>query len=660
MLKALPYPALLVRKNSLEIEDLNDKAQKLLGFSEDKVREITLEDIFPEKLLGSFFETLAECLEEGKTAVKRLYIKAFGEKRLVPVEVGVGEADKEHLLIILRDLTGSTEGDVEYIRNLYRVLSHINALVTSATDEKAMLQSAVDILSSCNLFEYVAIFRSEGNEPVAEAGEKRGKESSLCFPIAPGGKRTEYFLTVSRKEGIAFSPYELELLSEVAHDLAHGIGHVRMADRLKRISVEDELTGLPNRIAFIRSLSFYMKEAKRRKRPLGLVIFDIDNFGEINQAFGQETGDRIILETVARLKASVRDSDVIARTGADEFATLVTEGDIPKACAELIERLRSSFRNPIRLKSETLYVTFSAGVSVFPTDAEEAETLFTNAYSALQQAKRAGGNTTVFFTRKVANAFEVAVKIRSEARKALEKGEFTLFYQPKIDLSTKKIAGAEALIRWIKKGKVVPPMKFIPVVEGSELIHEVGQFVISEACRQIGVWKEKGINIPVAVNVSPSQLKSATFVKGISAFTDTCKGNLDLLEVEITESVIMENPPEVITFLQALSASGIKTYIDDFGTGYSSLAYLKKLPVHAIKIDREFIKDIPHSRDSLEIVKMIIRLADQLGFKTVAEGVEKEEQEEVLRDLGCDYAQGFLYSPPLPAEEFEGVVWRWI
>ena len=189
VLGALPYPALLVRKDSLRIEKLNDKAEKLFGSSGDSIRGISLEEVFPEKLLGPLFETLAECSEKGKPAVRRLYVKAFGERRLIPVEVGVGEADKDHMLVILRDLTGSTEGDVEYIRNLYRVLSHINALVTSATDEKAMLQSAVDILSSCNLFEYVAIFRSDGEKPVAEAGEKKGEESSLCFPISPGGKR---------------------------------------------------------------------------------------------------------------------------------------------------------------------------------------------------------------------------------------------------------------------------------------------------------------------------------------------------------------------------------------------------------------------------------------------------------------------------------------
>jgi len=226
-----------------------------------------------------------------------------------------------------------------------------------------------------------------------------------------------------------------------------------------------------------------------------------------------------------------------------------------------------------------------------------------------------------------------------------------LYYQPKIAFSTGKLKGAEALIRWIKDGKVIPPYKFIHILEESELICDVGEWVIEEACEQIKKWKEKGIEIDVSVNVSPLQLRDLSSIEDIVSTIASC--NISNLEVEITESALMEDVSKSISFLETLLNAGVKTYIDDFGTGYSSLAYLKRLPVYGIKIDREFIKDIPEHREDIEIVRAALSLAKVYKMKTVAEGPETEEQIKILKDLGCDFAQGYYFSKPLPAEEFE-------
>jgi EAL domain-containing protein (putative c-di-GMP-specific phosphodiesterase class I) len=320
---------------------------------------------------------------------------------------------------------------------------------------------------------------------------------------------------------------------------------------------------------------------------------------------------------------------------------------------KLIERIRQALSHSLVVDSQELYITFSYGVSLFPSDVKTHDVLFTNAIASVNRAKQLGGNRVVFFSEEVLTSTEDRLKLRTDLRKALERKEFVLFYQPKIDLSTGKVSGCEALIRWKKRGKFIPPSKFLPLLEEGELIHEVGEWVVTEACTQLKTWKERGIDISVAVNVSPAQLKIPAFADRLLYSISSCGGLFENFEIEITESTIMEDTAMSVEFLNTLASYGIRTYIDDFGTGYSSLAYLKKLPVYALKIDREFVKDLPHDRDDLEIVKATVLLAKTFGLKTVAEGTETREQVELLRELGCNYAQGYYFAKPMPVKEFE-------
>ncbi len=373
----------------------------------------------------------------------------------------------------------------------------------------------------------------------------------------------------------------------------------------------------------------------------------------MNEALGHNYGDLILKLVSVRLREVVRSSDFLGRIGADEFAVIIQSSKARTSVDRLVERLMDAFSMPLIINSSEMYITFSFGASYYPVDAREPEKLLTNAIASLERAKNLGGNSIVHFSSEVAVASEDRLRLRTELRKAFEKEEFALFFQPKIDLKTGKVSGAEALLRWIRKGKIVSPGLFIPLLEEGELIHHIGEWVVKKASESIRILKNKGLEIPLAVNISPIQLKVPSLAERILYWISSEGGNFESIEVEITESALMEDTSVSVEFLNALASYGIKTYIDDFGTGYSSLSYIKRLPVYALKIDREFVKDLPYDRDDLEIVKATILLAKTFGLKTVAEGVETGEQAELLKDLECDYAQGFYFAKPMPFEEFE-------
>ena len=540
---------------------------------------------------------------------------------------------------------------MEYVKSLYKVLSEVNKLVTTNSNQTTLIKNIASLLFHSGLFSYVAIYSLTEKDPIAQEGLRNQNLDTLCFPIKLSENRYGYYMVVSKPEGMIFSPLEIDLLSEIANDLYYGLKSRITESYLEDLSHTDELTGLPNRVAFMSSIAEYMEIARAKKKSLVLIILDIDNFSDINQAFGNTYGDELLVKVSLIIKSIIRKSDVVARIGSDEFGVIMVSGDPILSTTRFMQRLKDAFRKPISLNEHQVLVTLSAGVSVFPLDAEDDNTLWANASASINKAKSVGGNSSIFYSKSIAIASRDSIKIRADLREAIDKDEFVMYYQPKIDLPTGKVVGAEALIRWIKDGTVVPPMKFIPLIEEGELIHEVGEIVIRKVCDQVKDWNERGINIPVALNVSPAQIRSTTFSQALSFQREDCIS--ELIEVEITESAVMDDFHRAVDFIEKLSSLSIKTYIDDFGTGYSSLAYLKKLPVYAIKIDREFIKDFPSDRDSYEMVKVILTLAKTFGLKVVAEGVETEEQVKHLRDMGCNYTQGFYYSKPLPAEEFE-------
>ncbi len=416
----------------------------------------------------------------------------------------------------------------------------------------------------------------------------------------------------------------------------------------------DELTGLLDRSSFISLLKKTCERAKEENKELALLILNIDGFSRINEAFGYKVGDEILKKVAKLLKETVGQNRPLGRIGVDEFGIIILSDNAGIDIKEVIDKVKKTFSYPVSVGSTKIIVSFSFGISVFPYDAKNHIELIANASSAVFNAKRLQVNRGIFFSSDM-KATKEAILLEADLRNALLNGELSVFYQPKINLETGNIEGLEALLRWKKDGKFILPGKFIPLLEKSKLIHEVTFWLLKEICNQIRIWKEKNINLSIAVNISPVQLKDKVCISNLVERIFLCE-DYHLLEIEITESAVMDSISLSADFIKTLSSKRVKVYIDDFGTGYTSLRYLKELPVYALKIDREFVKNLPEDKNSQGIVKAIILLAKTFGMKTVAEGVEKREQVEFLKELGCEYAQGFLFSKPVPPEEIEQIL----
>ncbi len=632
-LNILPVPTLLLDKRTKDIVFANPAFYKVTNLPPVEGQKFS--DLFPQlkSLEDAYLEEVI-----------------VGEKK-TSVDIKFSSVDKNYILVVV--IFPSPEFTANKFQTLYKTLSKINKLTTEATNVVELLEGSVKSLYESGLFEYIAVFPKEGKKPYAEEG-KPGGDRKICLNV--GDNLYSPYILISKRGD--FSREELNLLYEAVHDIAFGLRRLRTEAEKIEALYTDPLTGLPNRNNFVRYMDRTLQLVNSTKKTAALLLLDIDNFGDINQALGHSAADNILIHVAHTIRSLTRKTDMVARIGSDEFAILIVSEQPKEAVLELSKRIRKAFSKPIKINSYSLYISFSGGVSLYPSDTTDLDTLFANATASLQKAKYIGGNTVVFYSEDITRASETSLRFRSDLRRALENREFTLFYQPKVDLKSRKVIGAEALLRWIRNGKVIPPADFLPFVEKSELIHELGLWILKEACSQINKFRQSGIDLPIAVNISPVQLKISSFSGGFPFITAGCRENLSKLEVEITESAIMEDPSRAVDFINTLTSYGIKTYIDDFGTGYSSLSYLKKLPVYAIKIDREFVRDLPIDKDSLEIVKATIALAKAFGLKTVAEGVEKEIQALYLTELGCDYAQGYLFAPPLPAEEFETFVRR--
>ena len=652
-------PIIVADLQTLKIIEANRRALELLSVKKDELVGISLLDIHPDESRDSA-RLIYERIKTSNYLDEKLQVTNLKSGARIPCEVGLSRYridEREFVVGIFRDLREKIEGEekLRKINRLYEALSGINTLVTAVRDPENLFSESVRIIKEKGGFKFAGVYSTGSENPIASKGNFSHEDTSVCLKVNGTG-RDFYFIVVSRKEREGFTKEEVGLLSEIAHDISFGLKWISSEEKITHLKFYDDLTSLPNRTYFNKRLKEMTVMAEGRKEEVGLVVLDIDHFSEMNEAMGHNYGDLILKAVSGRLREVVRSSDFLGRIGADEFAVVLISSKARSSIDKLVERVMKAFSQPLIVNSSEMYITFSFGASFYPIDAVEPEKLLTNAVASLERAKNLGGNRIVHFSSDVAVTSEDRLRLRTDLRKAFENDEFTLFFQPKIDLKTGKISGAEALIRWLRNGKIVPPSHFIPLLEEGELIHQIGEWVVQKASESIRILKDKGLETPVAVNISPIQLKVPALADRILYWISSEGGNFESIEVEITESALMEDTSVSVEFLNALASYGIKTYIDDFGTGYSSLSYLKKLPVYALKIDREFIKELPYDRDDLEIVKATILLAKTFGLKTVAEGVETKEQAKLLKDLECDYAQGFYFAKPMPFEEFESFI----
>jgi diguanylate cyclase (GGDEF)-like protein len=387
-------------------------------------------------------------------------------------------------------------------------------------------------------------------------------------------------------------------------------------------------------------------------------VVDLDRFNAIHDSLGHQAGDEVLKEISRRLQALMRKTDTLARFGGDELVMIVDEIMDPNAAELVASGMLEQIRRPITVSGVEVTVSASIGISICPHDGTDVETLLMNADAAAYHAKKTGRNNAQFFISTMTANSREKIELEGALRRALVQGEFELHYQPKCDVITGRIVAAEALIRWRHPLQgLIPPSKFIPLAEESGLIVPIGEWVLRAACQQARAWRDDGMRpLRVAVNLSAQQFKQKTLFEIVSGAL--ARANLEprYLEVELTESAVMEDGEKSVQILRRLSEHGVRIAVDDFGTGYSSLSYLRRLPLDKLKIDRAFIREIATSREDAEIVRAIITLAHSLRLKVVAEGVETDDQLRFLRSLGCDLYQGYLCSPPVEPDEFAALV----
>ena len=423
---------------------------------------------------------------------------------------------------------------------------------------------------------------------------------------------------------------------------------------VRELAYNDSLTGLPNRTMFIDSMKKLIDKVRTRKDMLAVMFLDLDRFKYVNDTLGHNVGDMLLKAVAERIVSCVRTADTVARLGGDEF-TLVLDGiEDRQIVANIAEKICKKVGEPYTFLGKDIYVTASIGISMYPQDGDNIELLMKRADTAMFRAKEHGGSY-MFYENEMEAIVTNKVEIEQDLRQSLEREELEVYYQPKLDLKTSRVYGMEALVRWNhpEKGQVSPG-DFVPLAEETGLISEVGLWVLISSCVQAQTWIDKGYQpMPVSVNLSGRQLENSDIVAQVAHVLARTGLRPELLELELTESILMKRPEEVISILQQLKAMGVKLSIDDFGTGYSSLNYLRKFPIDMLKIDRAFVRDITNNKEDRLIVQSVIALAKSLDLKVLAEGVETREQEDVLREEGCDYVQGFYIGRPIKSEDFE-------
>ena len=426
--------------------------------------------------------------------------------------------------------------------------------------------------------------------------------------------------------------------------------------RIHYLANHDVLTGLPNRFLMEDRLQHALAQAQESRRLLGLILINIDQFKRVNDSYGHHAGDELLQEVARRVKACTREGDTVARIGGDSYAVVLPDTGSVEHASDVAQRILAEIARPAQVAGSEIFVTASAGLSLWPTDSNRAEDLLSHAETAMQSAKRYGRNTQQFFTAELNALMRERIMLEDGLRKAVERSELRLHYQPKFSVATGCMVGVEALLRWQHPllGLILPE-RFVALAEETGLIVPVGEWVLREACTQARAWHDAGLDLSVAVNLSPRQFRDGNLATTVAQILRATGALPERLEVEITESVLIGDAERAVLLLHDLKSLGVTIAIDDFGTGYSSLAYLNRFPLDVLKIDQSFVAGIDSGDNAATIVKAILALTKSLGLLAVAEGVETSTQRDFLAAHGCDFLQGMLLSCPLEPQDISAM-----
>ncbi len=534
---------------------------------------------------------------------------------------------------------------------------HVRLSVSEAVPEgRGLSGTAFRTMRACITNDYVADQRVAAFHAIVRTD---GAQSGAAFPLLVRGEAVGVMIYMSAEKN-TFIPEFAELLQRLADNVSFALENFDRADektradeRIEYLASHDSLTRLPNREMFNGMLRQAIDAAERYQRRFALLFIDLDRFKVINDSLGHDAGDMLLVEIGGRLRRALRSSDVVARLGGDEFVVILEEAAERSEVEQVAAELLSVLSQPLQLSGHECHTTASIGIAMYPSDGADILTLTKNADMAMYLAKEDGKNGFRFFSREIKTQSIERLKLESALRRALERDQFTLHYQPKIDMASGQITGVEALLRWNhpELGSV-SPAQFIPLAEETGTIVPIGRWVLREACAQNMAWQRRGLRpVTMAVNLSPRQFADGHLLRDVDEALAASGMSPVLLQLEVTESMVMRNVSRAIKILDAIQSRGIRLAIDDFGTGYSSMSLMKQFPIDTIKIDRSFIRDLPVDSEDQAIAQAIISMGKALGMTVVAEGVETIEQQAFLRSHACDEMQGFLFSRPLPSRE---------
>jgi diguanylate cyclase (GGDEF)-like protein/PAS domain S-box-containing protein len=710
----VPNPMILVDAQGL-IVLANARVCGLFGYEEGELAGKPVVGLISERGGGAHAQQLedyfrAPYVRELGIGMELVGLHADGSE--FPVEISLSPytgPDAMYTLASMRGITErkATETRIKHLNRILAMQSRINALIMRVVDREELFREACRIAVEAGAFSmaWIGLQDADGSQirVVASYGERaeeylRNIETETPLPIGPAGitiredrpvwiqnyqqndltapwhKRGEKFGWSSlatlplHRAGVpigavvlysdeigAFDEEEERQLVELAANLSFAIDHIEKERKLNYLAYYDVLTGLANRTLFLNRVTHYLRGAVSGRHKLAVFLIDLERFKNINDSLGQLAGDKLLKQVAKWLTHEVGDVNLLARLDSDHFAVVIPEIKQEDDVALLVERWLKSLRDhPFGVKTATFRVSAKVGISMYPEDGANADTLFKHAEAALKQAK-ASRNRYLFHTPKMTEMMAGKFVLENQLRQALDKHEFMLHYQPKVNMASGELTGAEALIRWNDpRTGLVPPGRFTPMLEETGLIYEVGRWALGQAIEDYLRWRQAGLPaVRIAVNVSPLQLRNRHFIGDIERAISNDASAGEGLELEITEGLIMEDVEYSIATLRAIREMGVSIAIDDFGTGFSSLSYLSKLPLDTLKIDRTFVVDLTEGPEGLAQVSTIINLAHSLGLKVVAEGVETAEQARILRMLGCNEMQGFFLSKPLPGEMFE-------
>ncbi|HTH43823.1 MAG TPA: EAL domain-containing protein [Oxalicibacterium sp.] len=704
-----------VLDNELRYGIWNSFMEELTGFSAAEVRGRRVGEVFPMHETDGICDLLRRTLKGENTEVAEVMVqsRADHDPRWVRAEhtpFRMADGKVVGVIVSIRDITERREQQnrIARLTRIHAMMSGINSAIVRLHDRKLFLQEACRIAAREGGFlsswiglvdpaggdgrvvawgggdgSYVSRVRFTAQEHSTYAARPASIAVRTCKTVVVNDIATEPGYADAREELLAkrhlamaafplkvdnravgvmalfageqnfFDEQELKLLNGLANDIGFGLQYIEKEEQLAYLAYYDPLTGLPNRQFFLKRLEHALQVAQRSEQKLVVVIGDMQRFHQINDTYGRNGGDELIGQIAVRLGQLVRNPEYLARLSSATFATILPNvGDLTEV-AHRVELIQAEPQvRPFVLRGESLSIRMIAGIAIYPDDSSDAETLLNNAESALKSAKSRG--LPYLFYKPAINAYvEDVLKLEHRLHRAIEREEFLLHYQPRVDAITERIVGLEALIRWNHpENGLIAPGHFIPLLEESGLIAEVGRWVVQRALQDFCAWREQGLEPPrIAVNVSIQQLRNPRFADEIREAIAECGAGAQALELEITESLFMDDINLRIEMLRKLNELGVCIAIDDFGTGYSSLSYLSKLPVHFLKIDRSFIGAMVEDPDNMTIVSSVISLAHALKLRVVAEGVETQETAQHLRLLKCDEMQGYLFARPMPASE---------